>query len=211
MPNFNEFGGYWEISCMKNVSCSRALNSQLCMCVYLKDIIRWDFKQANYKHFYLNTSISNLKVLIQFDGKGTSVNFKGTFWCHRLDQNTNKNFLRNSALASKKRSHQKNKCAFIFNRINKNKVLHNSIFFWFGPFVEARADILKKIHGILVQTMTPKSPFEINWPLACNFVMKCGLDFIFLTIFGTVRFQNIFPPVHVSATHFFWYLKYPLL
>mgnify|MGYP002824494710 CR=1 FL=1 len=39
------------------------------MYVYLKDIIKWDFKQANYKHFCLNCSISNLKVLIPFENQ----------------------------------------------------------------------------------------------------------------------------------------------
>jgi hypothetical protein len=36
-----------------------------------------------------------------------SVDFKMSFWCHRLDQNTNLIFSRISALASKKRSNQK--------------------------------------------------------------------------------------------------------
>ena len=38
-------------------------------------------------------------------------------------------------------------------------------FFEFDLFLEASAEILNKIVGVLVQTMTPKSPFEINWPL----------------------------------------------
>ena len=38
-------------------------------------------------------------------------------------------------------------------------------FFWFDLFLEARAEILKKIVGFLVETMTPKEHFEINWPL----------------------------------------------
>ena len=37
--------------------------------------------------------------------------------------------------------------------------------FWFELFLEARAEILKKIVGFLVETITTKSPFEINWPL----------------------------------------------
>ena len=37
-----------------------------------------------------------------------SVNFKMYFWCHYFDLKTNENFLRISALASKKRSKQKN-------------------------------------------------------------------------------------------------------
>ena len=47
------------------------------------------------------------------------------------------------------------------------------LFFWFDLFLEARAEILKKIVGFLVQTMTPKSPFEINWPVYhFNFCQK---------------------------------------
>ena len=41
---------------------------------------------------------------------------------------------------------------------------------WLATFfdltsLEARAEILKKIVGILVEMMTPKGNFEINWPL----------------------------------------------
>ena len=40
------------------------------------------------------------------------------------------------------------------------------LFFWFNLFLETRAEILlKKLRCFLVQTMTPKSPFEINWHL----------------------------------------------
>ena len=39
--------------------------------------------------------------------------------------------------------------------------------FVFSLFLEARAEIsLKNFIGILVETMTPKGHFEINWPLA---------------------------------------------
>ena len=71
-----------------------------------------------------------------------------SFWCHRLDKNTNEIFSKISALASKKRSNQKSsvgeskenppisgiKCPYIFD--------------------EARA--------FFVQMKTLKSPFEIN-------------------------------------------------
>ena len=37
---------------------------------------------------------------------------------------------------------------------------------WFNLFLEARAETLKKnLIGILVQTMTVKGHFEINWPV----------------------------------------------
>ena len=37
--------------------------------------------------------------------------------------------------------------------------------FFSNLFLEARDEILKKIVGFSVETMTSKSPFEINWPL----------------------------------------------
>ena len=37
-------------------------------------------------------------------------------------------------------------------------------FLWFGPFLEARAKILTKI---LLDLMTRKCLFKINWPLSC--------------------------------------------
>ena len=43
-----------------------------------------------------------------------SGNFKMSFWYHRFDQKTNKFFLRISALASKKRSNQKNKGTLLY-------------------------------------------------------------------------------------------------
>ena len=42
--------------------------------------------------------------------------------------------------------------------------LYNKVL-WFELFLEASAEILKKFVGVLVETMTPKSTFEINWPL----------------------------------------------
>ena len=46
------------------------------------------------------------------------------------------------------------------------------LFFWSDLYLEARAEILKKnLVGCLVQTMTPKSPFEINWPLKKHFCL----------------------------------------
>ena len=40
------------------------------------------------------------------------------------------------------------------------------LFFWADLFLEARAEVIREICWFLVQTMTSKSPFEINWPLA---------------------------------------------
>ena len=39
------------------------------------------------------------------------------------------------------------------------------LFFWFELVLEVRAKILKKAIVFLVEMMTSKSPFEINWPL----------------------------------------------
>ena len=39
------------------------------------------------------------------------------------------------------------------------------LFCWFHHFLDSRAEFVKFFVGILVQTMTPKGPFEINWPL----------------------------------------------
>ena len=40
-----------------------------------------------------------------------------------------------------------------------------SIFFFIWPILEARAEILEKIVGFLVDLKILKFPFEINWPL----------------------------------------------
>ena len=44
--------------------------------------------------------------------------------------------------------------------------------------LSARAEILKKnLVGFFVQTMTPKSPFEINWPLEGQAIEQYYWDF----------------------------------
>ena len=45
------------------------------------------------------------------------------------------------------------------------------ILFWFNFFLEARAEFLKNFVGILVQMMTLKGHFEINWPLHMLWMM----------------------------------------
>ena len=86
-----------------------------------------------------------------------------SFQCHRLDQNTNNFFLRIAALASKNTLNQKRIKALYLFLLFKIYLIRD--FFWFDLFLEARAEILKKILGILVQMMTLKGHFEINWPL----------------------------------------------
>ena len=64
-----------------------------------------------------------------------------------------------SALASKKRSNQKNKLigGFYFDYYTA---------FLFDLFLEAREEILEKnLLGFLEDLKTPKWHFEINWPL----------------------------------------------
>ena len=68
-----------------------------------------------------------------------------SFWCHRLDQNTNEIFSRISALASKKISNQKNKDTLYTYLIGLFYFDSLTLLFWFGLFLEARAEILEKI------------------------------------------------------------------
>ena len=77
-----------------------------------------------------------------------------SFWCHRLDKNTNEIFSGISALASKKRLNQKNTGTFIIRKMIEN--INVNSFFEFDLFLEASAEILNKIVG----------SFEINWPLS---------------------------------------------
>ena len=39
------------------------------------------------------------------------------------------------------------------------------LFFWFDLFLEARAEILEKIHWFFGPNDDTKKSFEINWPL----------------------------------------------
>ena len=57
------------------------------------------------------------------------INLLVTLWCHRFDQKTNKIFLRISALASKKRSDQKNK-GTLYNYLIRDylTLLYNKVF-----------------------------------------------------------------------------------
>ena len=50
--------------------------------------------------------------------------------------------------------------------------------FWFDLFLEARAEILKKFVGFLVEMMAPKKHFEINWHLKIQEDNVAILEFI---------------------------------
>ena len=67
-----------------------------------------------------------------------------SFWCHRLDQNTNKIFSKISALASKKMLNQK-KWGHFIHLIREFYFDSVTLLFWFDLFLEARAEILEKI------------------------------------------------------------------
>ena len=43
---------------------------------------------------------------------------------------------------------------------------------WFDHFSDSRAEIFNFFVGILVQTMTPKGQFEINWPLGDTLMIQ---------------------------------------
>ena len=46
------------------------------------------------------------------------------------------------------------------------------LFFWFDLFLEARAEVLKNVVGILGDLKTPKERFKINWPLVVVVVVE---------------------------------------
>ena len=68
-----------------------------------------------------------------------SVDFEMSFWCLQIDQKTNKNFVRISALASKKRSNQKIMALYTTNMMILLWVSYPT--FLFDLFLEARAEI----------------------------------------------------------------------
>ena len=84
------------------------------------------------------------------------------------------------------------------------------LFFWSDLFLETRAEILKKIFIVfLVQTMTSKSPFEINWPLgtwnvstspAGGFLCMMGLSAILEWTFDYRWMTNDVRPERPTAT-----------
>ena len=69
-----------------------------------------------------------------------------SFWCHRLDQNTNEKFSRISALASKTRSNQKNKGTF-YRQLEDFILTLLHYLFWFDLFLEAKQKIFVGFFG----------------------------------------------------------------
>ena len=88
------------------------------------------------------------------------------FWFLQIDQKTNKNFVRISALASKKWSNQKKiRALYTTNWMILFRLSYVHYFFDLASFyfLEARAEILKKkFVGFLRDLKTPKGHFEIN-------------------------------------------------
>ena len=78
-----------------------------------------------------------------------------SFWCHGLNQNRNKNIVRISALNF-----------FIISIVRKPKRSHKE------DIKKSGQKSLKYIIVILVQTLTPKRHFEINWPLCFKDLLK---------------------------------------
>ena len=113
------------------------------------------------RHYIKQDVLSNYVMIAK--GQIISKDFlMSSFWLKK----PTKFCLRISALASKKRSDQKIKALYITNQGLFNITTYIIKFIWFEFFLEARAEILNFFFGgFLVQTMTPKKPFELNWPL----------------------------------------------
>ena len=96
-----------------------------------------------------------------------SVNFEMSFWCYRLDQNSNKSIVRISALKFFVAS-QRLLGDLVSNIINKKayRKLQKASRKPQGRYTKFQGRNLYNIFiDFLVQMMTPKRHFEINWPL----------------------------------------------
>ena len=101
-----------------------------------------------------------------------------SFWCHHLDQNSNENIVRISALEFFEASWGLSG-DLVSNIINKEAYRKPQ-----GSYKNFQGRNPYNIYvAILVKTITPKRHFEINWPLvwgrnqvycACCFATYCG-------------------------------------
>ena len=82
-----------------------------------------------------------------------------SFWCHRFDQNSNKNIVRISALKFFVASWGL-PGDLVSNIINKEAYKKPQ-----GNYKKFQGRNLDNVFVILVQKLTPKRYFEINWPL----------------------------------------------
>ena len=90
-----------------------------------------------------------------------------SFWCHRLDQNSNENIVRISGLEFFEASWGL-PGDLVSNIINKEVYRKPQKASWKlqGSFKKFQGRNLYNIFvAILVETMTPKRHFKINWPL----------------------------------------------
>ena len=90
----------------------RNLLKGLKYCLIVNKWVYFDIvnKMPTKTHFFLflvKTTHFDKNCVLEIVFWWRSVNFKTSFWCHRLDQNTNAIFLRISALATKKRLNKK--------------------------------------------------------------------------------------------------------
>ena len=94
-----------------------------------------------------------------------------SFWCLQISQKIHEIFSRISAIASKKRSNQKNKGNLYVPLIGGFYFDSLTLLFWFDLFSEARAEILEIISWLFLGDLkTPKGHFKITWPLV---TMNC--------------------------------------
>ena len=109
------------------------------------------------------------------------------FWCLQISQDTKEN----STLASKKWSNQKNSSTY-YKRVKKIPPISGIKCPYF--FLEARAEILKNIVGVLEDLKTPKRHFEINWPLVV--CQKVGVTNLLSKELGLVLMKIFHPTMN---------------
>ena len=87
------------------------------------------------------------------------------FWYHQIDQKTNEIFVKIHALASKKRSNQKNKSTLYHTNLIILFWLSYTTFLIWPHFRGKGRNPYKNFIVFLVDLVTPKGHFEINWSL----------------------------------------------
>ena len=102
--------------------------------------------------------------------------FKMFFWCLQINQETNKNFVRITALGRIK------KVAYESRNEVIQLVLQRALIFWFDFFLEVRAEIPTEISlCFLVNLNTAKGDFEINRHLVIEKKWKFKFSLYFQT------------------------------
>ena len=136
---------------IKNKQTISSKNSKVVRCGQNVFGFEWKSSKNRIHRFYQILKVSN---------------FKMSFWCQNFFQKTNEIFSRISALASKKRSNQKNKGTlyqdYFIPLIGGFYFDFLTLLFLFDLFLQARAEIQNYFRLFLVQMKTLKSHFEIN-------------------------------------------------